>query len=825
MASMEAKAVRVKSSSRPSSLPVRQAGRDPDNRLRGFRIKSGMTVSIVCLVVLIPLLPFLFGYFPATGDMRDVSIPLELFFRQEQLQGNIPSWNPAVSFGFPVLAAAQIGFFYPPLFVLRFLPIFLELPLALVLHLAAAGIGTFLFARKLKLSSEAAVFTTLAFVLSQFIWQHITHLNIFLAVAWFPWQMLAVHTLFQKKYMQAKDIAILSALFGIPFLIGQLQVQLLMMIVALVYGVYLHFQRTPTSALGGDSPLSKGEKFDDFLPSYEGRRGGVVVTAASVAILALLLASVQLFPTLELTRLSSRNTSEGFDIVRANQHSYPLYHLPTLLFPRFYGNDNTYWGKRLEIEYGSYIGVIPLMLAIWYLWQLLPSPSDREKARMRVESKALVAFSPHPNPLPVRGEGVTFFIVLLFVTLLLSLGSLSPFRLIGIEPSLWFFSAPARWLLFTTFAMSMLAGFAFDAIWANTSSAKKFFRNSALVIFAGIIIGNIFLYYPRILPLIQGGVGGGETVAGIKISSIIQSARSSSISLTSPYTYIAIISFLALPYAISHRSGKKILLTITAIDLVIIAVTTSPFVSWKTVLTPPDTITKLPQTVLDHSSRIFSVRDGGDTGAYFTNPKSRPTVQSRELQRNLLLPMMASQFDIYGVEWPASLDLTSQSTARARLPEGAENLTIGAILSADEAGAIQIKELNAKPRVELVSPPARGGVRGGGSGTTEIISETPTSLTIKTTSALDTTLIVRDTYYPGWHAYIDGKEVAIQKQEPFFRSVAVPAGEHVVTMSYAPKMLYIGGGLTLIILLICAIILAMTRYPSPHPSPRLGRGR
>ncbi len=744
--------------------------------------KSKSVQLLLCVVVLLPLLPLIFGYFPATGDMRDVFIPLETFFRQEQLKENIPAWNPAVSFGFPVLASAQIGFFYPILFVLRFFPVYLELPLALILHLVFAATGMFFFARKLRLSLQATTLATLAFVLSQFIWQHITHLNIFLAVTWFPWQMLAVHTIFQKKKIQVKDITILATLFGIPFLIGQFQIQLLGMIVALAYGMYLQLQRIPTLAPGEDSPLSKGEKFDgDFLPLYEGRRGGVVLKLAAVAILALLLASAQLLPTFELARLSSRSSAEGFDIVRANQHSYPLYHLPTLLFPRFYGNDNTYWGKRLEIEYGSYIGVIPLVLGIWYM----------------------------RNRRHVKNTADTFWIVLLGITFLLSLGSLSPFRVIGIEPSLWFFSAPARWLLFTTFSGSILAGYGFDAVWQNIQSAKKFFRNIALIIFAGVIIGNILLYCPRTLPLIQGGVGGGETVAGIKILSIIQSAKSSSISFTSGYTYIVLISLIVLPYALSHKNGKKILLVATALDLIIIAATTSPFVSWKNVLEAPETISKLPQSALSHNARIYSLRDGGDTGAYFTDPASRADDTKREQQRQLLLPMGASQFGIYGVEWPASLDLTSQSKARETLPQGAEELGIGAILSSDEFGTINIEELKAKPRVELVSPPARGGVRGGGSGTAELISETPSSLTIQTASQSAGTLIVRDTYYPGWRAYIDGNEVDITQAEPFFRSVAVPSGEHTITMEYVPKTVYAGGAITLILLLICAIILAL----------------
>ncbi|MDA1169294.1 MAG: hypothetical protein O3A36_03075, partial [bacterium] len=209
-------------------------------------------LAFLCIAVLLPLTPLLFGYFPATGDMRDVFIPLETFFHDQQVRGNIPAWNPAVSFGFPVIASAQIGFFYPVLFILRFLPIWLELPLALIVHVCASSIGMFLFARRFKLSKEASLVVALSFALSQFIWQHLTHLNIFLAVAWFPWQMLAVDILFRRHKMEKRAIIALIVLFGIPFLIGQIQIPFLMMAVGLGYGVYLRFSH-PTHP-----PLEKG---------------------------------------------------------------------------------------------------------------------------------------------------------------------------------------------------------------------------------------------------------------------------------------------------------------------------------------------------------------------------------------------------------------------------------------------------------------------------------------------------------------------------------------------------------------------------------------
>lgn len=687
-------------------------------------------VIMVGIVAVLPLAPLLFGRFPAIGDMRDVFIPLESFFHTQQLQGNIPAWNPAVSFGFPVIASAQIGFFYPVLFLLRFLPIFIELPIALLLHASLCAIGTFFFARRLSLSKEASLLTALSFSLSQGIWQHLTHLNIFLAVAWLPWQMWAVDILFRKEKIERKGIMALIVLFGVPFLIGQIQIPFLIMAVSLLYGLFIRHKKKALKRSVG--------------------------TVIAIALGTFLLACVQLLPTLELASLSSRGGAGGFDIVRANQHSYPIYHLPTLLFPRFYGNDSTYWGKRLEIEYGSYIGVIPLLLAIWFLYRYIATkPKDAT---------------------------ISFFLWLAGISFLLALGSLSPFRFIGIEPSLWIFSAPARWLLFTTLSFSLFAGYGFDLIWKQPMNAKKFLYLIAGVGAILLIITNstLFLVPTPELP---------------KLQSMLTSAQASSVSFLSPYTYITLLSILILPFALRHKNGKQILLIVSAIDLIIIAYTTTPTIPWKSILAVPVSVEQLPQNIRDHTARIYSLRDGGDTGAYFTDPSSRANAAVRELQKNLLVPMVSSQFGIYGIEWPASLDLSEQGEQLEKLhptqpyavedTELAQELTIGAVLSPAADGSVDIITLPTKPRFEM------------NNGTVEVVSEQSSEITLKTNSSQNSTLTIRDTFYPGWHVYIDGKEVEIINAPLFFRSIQVPAGEHLVEFFYTPTWLYIGAGISL----------------------------
>ena len=59
-------------------------------------------------------------------------------------------------------------------------------------------------------------------------------------------------------------------------------------------------------------------------------------------------------------------------------------------------------------------------------------------------------------------------------------------------------------------------------------------------------------------------------------------------------------------------------------------------------------------------------------------------------------------------------------------------------------------------------------------------------------------LVVTDAWYPGWRAIVDGKPVTIQRAYGLFRSVGLPAGEHVVRFRYAPRSLQIGALLSLL---------------------------
>ena len=64
-------------------------------------------------------------------------------------------------------------------------------------------------------------------------------------------------------------------------------------------------------------------------------------------------------------------------------------------------------------------------------------------------------------------------------------------------------------------------------------------------------------------------------------------------------------------------------------------------------------------------------------------------------------------------------------------------------------------------------------------------------------------------FYPGWKAYVDGKEALLTRANYLFRAVKVPAGRHLVSFRYVPQALILGCILSLMTTIgFCALLLS-----------------
>ncbi|MFN2546242.1 MAG: hypothetical protein ABR567_02290 [Myxococcales bacterium] len=88
-------------------------------------------------------------------------------------------------------------------------------------------------------------------------------------------------------------------------------------------------------------------------------------------------------------------------------------------------------------------------------------------------------------------------------------------------------------------------------------------------------------------------------------------------------------------------------------------------------------------------------------------------------------------------------------------------------------------------------------VPGGGTGTAAIVEARNDRVTIETSAAAPSTLVLADTWYPGWEAAVDGSPAVIARANVSQRAVAVPAGRHTVRFVFRSKPVRRGVWLTL----------------------------
>jgi len=74
-------------------------------------------------------------------------------------------------------------------------------------------------------------------------------------------------------------------------------------------------------------------------------------------------------------------------------------------------------------------------------------------------------------------------------------------------------------------------------------------------------------------------------------------------------------------------------------------------------------------------------------------------------------------------------------------------------------------------------------------------------------------LVLSDTWYPGWHATVDGRDAKIERIDQMLRGVRLGPGAHTVEMSYRPTSFRIGWIVSLVtaLALVAAIVVARRR--------------
>jgi len=371
------------------------------------------------------------------SDVFDIGFSLKYFLSQSLKNYQLPVWTNLVATGFPILAEAQIGTFFLPNFLLFFFlnPV-LAFNLSYVLAFFLAQWGMFLLLKHFKVSFWPAFFGAIVFSFSGFFISHLRHLNIIQAASLIPWLFLLA-----LKFSQTKNPKFL--LFFSLFLSQQIFTG--------------HFQTVFISLLAVTGYF--------LLTLYHKKK--LLIYLMTGIVIGFLLASVQIFPTLELTRNSVRSNGLAFE--KAVEFSYPYKHILSFISPFYFGNPflGTYPFslERLGIfwENTFYLGIIPLLLVF-------------SACFLKLKQKRVL-------------------LILAFLFFVLGFGRYSPLYFLFTTMPFNLFRIPSRYFFITAFGLVIIATLSLDYLKSKIPKALFF----SIIIISVWQLWNFQKQYPEVI--------------------------------------------------------------------------------------------------------------------------------------------------------------------------------------------------------------------------------------------------------------------------------------------------------------------------------------
>lgn len=665
-------------------------------------------------------------------------------------EGNFPLWNPYSFSGQPLLANIQSSSFQLTNILFLISPFKIGWAISTILSSVLASLFMFLFLKDIGLSRPASLFGGLILPFSGFFIAWLTWGSIIATVMWLPLILLCLNKIFKTKSIIW--LLILTLAVSQIILSGHWQAGSYVFLALVVYLIF----------------LARSHK---SLPKL------AIVTI--YVFLGIVIAAVQILPSLEFINLSARSIDQGYYRERADWF-LPIQNLVQLVAPDFFGNPATYnyWGIWNYAEFVAFVGIIPLSLAIY----------------------GLIARSTHRN----------FFIALGLVALIFGLEN--PISKIPYSLSIPFVSSlqPSRIIFLLIFALTGLASIGFDRFLKEKSTLKIFFGPLIVVLMLLTIVGST-IFAKDLFPKVQ-------TLDPVAIAqrNLILPAL----------TTFALLAITLLRLKI--RSLAIILIfAVTIFELFRFGYKFTPFskLSWifpQTATTTFLAAQEKPFRVMSTDRRIFHPNiaavygiesiDGYDP-LYLADwnkfvsvwQSQNPDASYASFNRIVTPQKIDSKFiDLLNVKYILTFDeieignfekvFTQGSTKiyqnKNVLPRAFFASEIVKVKSDQEEFAMLLDD-NFDARKKAISQEFEFSNRQS-TAKVSFANYQDQSLTLFAETDRQVPLILTNVYYPGWKAYIDDQQVPIYKVDFMLQSIVVPQGNHEVEFKYQPDSFYNG---------------------------------
>ena len=329
------------------------------------------------------------------------------FFREF---GRIPEWNPYLFGGMPFIGAMHGDIFYPTAWLRWVLPVDTAMNIGFAAHFVIAGTALYVFLRALGSSWTAALVGGLAYELTGILASLVKpgHDGKLFVSALAPFLFLGLLRAVRDR--RPWGYGLVALVTGLCLLSPHYQMTYYLLVAAGMWTLYLVF--------AGERPLAGSAR--------------VVALAASLGavLLGLAISAIQAMPFLAYLPYAARGANQGWEYATA--FALPVEELMTTLLPQFNGVLESYWGQNFFKLHSEYLGAIVLVLAAIGV-------GDRARGSLRwiflgiAGFFLLIAFGGHtpfyrvwyeimPLMKKVRAPGMAFFLPAMMVAVFAAFG-------------------------------------------------------------------------------------------------------------------------------------------------------------------------------------------------------------------------------------------------------------------------------------------------------------------------------------------------------------------------------------------------------------------
>lgn len=663
----------------------------------------------------------------------------------------LPFWTQYLNCGFPLMANPEAGVFDPlNILFLYFLGPIRGFNYLICAYFFMAAVFMFFYCRSLKLDSFSALFTAIIFTFGGAFLGRLVHLPMIFSASFMPLTFWMINLYFTNGHI--KYIFLAGLAMGVSFLPGHPQIAVYAAMASIFYFLF-----QASAEIKKDFSVNKILKYL-FLISV-------------IVFIAIGISAIRNIPTLEFAQLSNRAGKYGYQTAKSISF-YPK-HLITYIFPYFYGSETVggkvgYWGKGSFWELYVYMGILPFIFLL----------------------AGLFSFK--------KDKRYKFFCFLSFLALMLAFGKNTWvfFIFYKLIPFFRYFKDPCRFVIIMSFGTAILAGLGLDRIINDEQFLEKFLNRltkiSLFLIFTLIILNLIFYRY------ISKGINFADFYTQFPLFLFISG--------------IALL-FLNKRKKINKQQLFVLVIIVTILDLFIINY--SQNIPQKTSL-----VTMEPESVKFIKKdkaffRVFNIGPDFPYGSYLHKGTRKVPfyvlygIPSANLagplylvgHRNLLMDIEDSIPPRGTENFSIDIYLNLLKSLNVKYIASSLKLKTGQLKILFDDGVVRVYEnQDVAPRVSFVPLD-----QSGGESLVKINSYTDNRVILEVESDSPGSVVLNDTYYPGWKVFVDGKEKPLLKANSVMRAIFVEGGRHKIEFSYGLPI-SVRFGLIISLISLCVVI-------------------